>query len=163
MHDEVKKFIGNVKASHKDFFENSDVCELGSLNINGSPREFFINCKYIGVDYRVGPDVDYVGLTHELSSEKKYDVVISCEMLEHDKYYEQSIKKMVELLKPGGLLIITCAAPGRAPHEQECGIDNYYANIKQEDLIRNLDNKKFKTMVTRSNLKDIYFYGIKND
>ena len=41
-------------------------------------------------------------------------------MLEHDPHWRESVQRMIELVKPGGTLIITCAAPGRGEHELAC-------------------------------------------
>jgi hypothetical protein len=51
-------------------------------------------------------------------------------MLEHDPHWRASLRRMVELLRPGGVLILTCAGPSREPHsadgtEQDGG---YYEN-----------------------------------
>ena len=56
--------------------------------------------------------MDVVSLVHEYQPGRMFDTVISTEMLEHDPHWRESVARMIELVKPGGRLIITCAAPG---------------------------------------------------
>jgi len=161
MHEAVKDFIKEIKAKYPSAFINNNVIEFGSYDINGSTREFFKDCKYIGIDWRDGPGVDIVLLANNFKSYEKFNVVISTEMLEHDKYAEESVKNMVRILAPNGLLIITCAGPLRKEHEQECGIDNHYANIQPTQLESWIDKKLFKEFKIEVSGKDIQLYAIK--
>ena len=61
--------------------------------------------------------------------------VVSTEMLEHDPHWQASVQRMIELVKPGGTLIITCAAPGRGEHELACSpLAEYYREIGGAEL-----------------------------
>lgn len=131
MHDEVLRWFEVVKKAHPSRWAGP-VIELGSYDMNGSIRSMFDGCAYVGVDTRPGPGVDVVCDTHEVPlREGGYQVVASTEMLEHDPHWEASIYKMMELVAPGGLVVITCAAPGRGPH----GLDfsPHYRNISVAD------------------------------
>jgi len=164
MHEAVKDFIKQVKAKYPSYFINKYVIEFGSLDINGTPKEFFKDCpdcKYYGVDWRAGPGVDHVCLAHKYNPLVKFNVVISTEMLEHDKFAKESVKNMVRLLDSDGLLIITCAGPLRKDHEQECGVDNHYLNILPQILESWINNDLFRIFEMRVSGKDIQFYGIK--
>jgi len=161
MHEAVKDFIQQVKTIYPSAFINNNVIEFGSYDINGTPREFFRNCMYAGIDWRAGPGVDIVSLANEFKTDDKFNVVISTEMLEHDKYAEESVKNMVRLLDSNGLLIITCAGPLRKEHEQECGVDNHYANIQAFQLESWIDKKLFKDFKIEVSGKDIQLYAIK--
>ena len=161
MHEAVKDFIQQVKTIYPSSFINNNVIEFGSYDINGTPREFFRNCMYVGIDWRAGPGVDIVSLANEFKTDDKFNVVISTEMLEHDKYAEESVKNMVRLLAPNGLLIITCAGPLRKEHEPECGVDNHYANIQAFQLESWIDKKLFKDFKIKVSGKDIHLYGVK--
>ena len=164
MHEAVKDFIKQVKAKYPSYFINKYVIEFGSLDINGTPKEFFKDCpdcKYYGVDWRAGPGVDIVSLAHNYNPLVKFNVVISTEKLEHDKYAEESVKNMVKLLESDGLLIITCAGPLRKEHEPECGVDNHYANIQAFQLESWIDKKLFKEFKIEVSGKDIQLYAIK--
>ena len=161
MHEAVKDFIKQVKAIYPSAFIGNRVIEFGSYDINGSTREFFEHCDYTGIDWREGPSVDHVCLAHKYNPLVKFNVVISTEMLEHDKFAKESVENMVRLLDSNGLLIITCAGPLRKEHEQECGIDNHYANIKPFELESWIDKKLFKDFKIKVSGKDIHLYGVK--
>src|ERR1700741_1662508 len=87
-----------------------DTLEVGSLNVNGSPRSLFSG-KYYGVDMRPGPDVDVVVNAHDLwrvFPDQHFDVVVSAEMLEHDDAPWKSISEMRRVVREGGFLLLTC-------------------------------------------------------
>ena len=161
MHDAVKEFIQELKKKYPQKFLTQSVLEFGSLNINGTPREFFKECDYTGIDWREGKDVDIVCKAHEYKPGRRFSVIISTEMLEHDKFAAESVLKMVDLLKSNGLLIITCASLDRKEHEAECGIDNFYKNISSEELLNWLIIYQFKEIYIEDTGKDIRFYGVK--
>ncbi len=150
--------------------------EVGSLDINGSVRQFFTDCFYHGIDLGEGPGVDEVAHVTQLDfssgpTDSPYDVIISTEALEHDARWAKSLQKMHALLRHGGLLIITCAGPTRAEHgtaRTDCGwaspsTSDYYRNISTEDfssvLPANLFSKAY--LGYRSDHADLYFAGIK--
>lgn len=139
MHKEVMDYLTKVKTKYPEHFKNKKVLELGSLNINGSPREFFEGCEYIGLDRREGPDVDVVCNAHEYKGDK-VDVVITTEMLEHDKYAADSIKNGLSLLNNGGIFIGTAANANRPAHFEETGEDSHYKNIDSK-LILDINSK----------------------
>ena len=161
MHKEVMEFLRETKRKFPNNFKNIKVAEFGSLNINGSPRELFENCNYVGIDWRHGKDVDIVSIGHNVElPEHSFDTVISCEMLEHDKHAPKSIWKMLKLLKKNGLLILTMAGEDRLKHEIECGIDNHYKNISPNDLLGWIELNFCKEFHCKYTGKDIYFLGI---
>ena len=107
----------SVKNKFPNFFKNTKVVDFGSLNINGCNKEFFEDCEYIGLDLGEGPNVDIVCVAHEYDApDGSFDVVVSTEMFEHDKFLNLTFKNMVRVLRPGGLLFFTCAGPGREEH-----------------------------------------------
>ncbi len=106
MHSEVRTFISSVRQMYPAFFFRSNVVEMGSLNICGSIRHFFwFNKKYVGVDLGEGKGVDVINHAHEYCPDFIPDVVISCEMLEHDIHWELSLQNMYDILKPHGLFL----------------------------------------------------------
>lgn len=99
MHNSVKNFIRNLNLSGK-------ILEVGSYDVNGSVREFFDD--YIGIDMRIGPNVDIVADASDIPFvNNMFDNVLCLEMLEHDLTFWKSIEEMKRVLKPGGKLIIT--------------------------------------------------------
>jgi hypothetical protein len=76
--------------------------------------------------------VDEVSLIHEYRGRPDwyFDTVVSMETLEHDPHWQQSVRRMVELIREGGALIITCGGPGREPHCHETSpASGYYGNV----------------------------------
>ena len=161
MHEAVTKFLKQIKYRYPQKFKGVRVCELGSLDINGTPRELFENCNYTGVDWRAGKGVDIVSLAHEFKDKEKFDVVISTEMLEHDKYANKSVWNMIDLLRDGGLLIITCAGLLRKKHELECGINKHYKNLKKEDLFNWIYMNEMREGFFKDTGLDLQLYAIK--
>lgn len=92
---------------------NLDILEVGSYNINGTPREVFEadSATYLGIDRQDGPGVDANDMP-----DRKFDTVICCECLEHDADPLATVRAMRERLKPGGLLIITTPYNGFGEH-----------------------------------------------
>ena len=119
MHREILDFFKATKEKHPELFAAGKILEAGSLDINGSPREYFSDeCNYIGVDSKQGAGVDWWGIFHEYEEEPdfSFDVCVTTEMLEHDPFWVLSLRHMVKKLKMGGSLIISCAGPARGPH-----------------------------------------------
>lgn len=90
--------------------------EMGSQNVNGSVRGFF-GPDYVGIDHAEGSGVDMVASTHAAPfPDDTFHTVISTEMLEHDPNPRRSIEEAARLLKPGGLLLLTCRGNGFSYH-----------------------------------------------
>lgn len=173
MHWEPEHFIASVKKQAPEFFTGKTVLEVGSLDINGSVRRFFTDCDYTGIDLGEGKGVDVVAhiTDYHRLNDGEYDVVISTEALEHDHAWFKSLVAMYRLLKPSGLLLITCAAPNRPEHgtvRTDAGFASpftadYYRNISVEDfasvLPANLFSKSY--LGYRGDMDDLYFAGIK--
>jgi SAM-dependent methyltransferase len=101
-------------------FTNCSVIEIGSYDINGTVRKYFTNCPdYIGIDWREGPSVDIVVLAHEMRFDRQFDTIISSNTLEHDPYWNASLRVMCEYLKPGGMLLMSWGGPNSAKHREE--------------------------------------------
>ena len=176
-HPAQTNFCKLIKNKFKDHFENKRVLDCGSLDINGNNKFLFDNCEYIGIDVWEGNNVDVVTTIHEYNEpDESFDTIISTECFEHDKYYKQSLKNIVRLLKPGGLFLFTCATHGRIEHgtvrtspmnsatSNIEGWENYYKNLSQKDIEEVINVKdifveyQFKL---NSSPHDLYFWGIK--
>jgi cyclopropane fatty-acyl-phospholipid synthase-like methyltransferase len=177
-HQAQRLYIEKVKKMFPRKFHKKRVVDFGSLDINGSNREFFTDCDYTGVDISEGKNVDVVSKCHEFESEELFDTIITTEMLEHDMYWDKSVQKMFDLLKSGGLLIITCATTGRAEHgtpRSDKGYSspftssipewaNYYRNLTEQDIESVLNCREnfshYEHSVEHSH-RDYQFYGLK--
>ena len=162
-------FVANLRNKFPDYFIRKDVLEIGSLNINGSIREFFQQCVYIGVDIGPGKDVDIVAHGENLAyQDGSFDVVASCECFEHNPEWVATFNNMVRMSR--GLVFFSCATTGRAehgtpstsPHDAPyCG--EYYKNLTKEDILAECDLSPFKEYEFSVNHEahDLYFWGIK--
>jgi len=177
MHPEAIDFCQSVKRQFPQMFHGKVVLDVGSYDVNGNNRHLFHNCTYTGVDVAEGMNVDIVGQIHELPwAEDMFDVVVSTEMLEHDPNYKESLRTMYRILKPGGLLILTCATTGRKEHgtsqsEPEANpgfrkLGDYYRNLTRADVVNAFDKLKApwfsaSQFVENHVAHDLYFWGIK--
>lgn len=135
-----------------------------------------MNCDYVGVDIQEGKNVDKISKAHEYRSEK-VDVVVSAEMLEHDEHWLESLLNMYELLRDGGLMVISAAGPLRREHGtirkfrdgdvRAWGTNpTYYKNITKEmmnEFIGKTSKQFSKYNIEYGNKRgyDLYFYGLK--
>jgi SAM-dependent methyltransferase len=93
-------------------------------------------------------------------------------------FYARTLQNMVKLLRPGGLLVFTCASTGRPEHGTLRshptdapfleGVDekwaNYYKNLTEDDIRAVMDiNNTFTefNFEFESRSCDLYFWGIK--
>lgn len=182
-HLEQRNFCTKVKEKLPHFFKNKRVLDIGSLDINGSNRDLFEDCDYIGLDVGEGKNVDVVSVGHLYDApDNFFDTIISTEVFEHDMFYEETVKNIIRMLKPGGLFVFTCAAPGRPEHgTRRCGEEcaplliqiseewaDYYKNLTEDDFKKISNFKEIfpDGYFELNNLfveipADLYFYGIK--
>ena len=173
-------FVKRVKNENPDFFENKKVIEIGSLDINGTVRNFFTDCEYVGVDVDEGPHVDLVCLGQEVDhANNTYDVSCSCNCFEHNPYWVETFENMHRMTREGGLVFVsvpTTGCPehgthGYKPEDSPLTIKrgwNYYKNLTEQDYRDNFNldemfsSYKFEEVhIQRPEAHDIYFYGFK--
>jgi SAM-dependent methyltransferase len=168
-HQQQLDFIKSVKDQLPEYFKGTKVLEVGSLNINGSVRQFFEPDQYIGCDLGEGAGVDIVCRGHELPyPNESFDVVISCECFEHDRHWDKTFQKMVDLVRKGGLVIFSCATIGRPEHgttrtspADAPFTNDYYRNLREEDFNQfksSFDSYRFSQCLRP---RDLYFWGLK--
>jgi len=168
-HQAQRMFFDNIKNDMPQYFDKVRVVDFGSKDYNGSLRDMFTNSLYIGVDISVGKNVDVVSAANKyVVTTPSYDTVISGEMLEHDEYWELSLKKMYEILLPNGLIVLSCAGPGRPEHgtRRTDGhlygtTQDYYKNLSSKDIRKILKKGMFQDSECFEYNQDTYFYGIK--
>lgn len=176
-HDQQFDYIASVREKYPLHFTNARVLEIGSLNINGTVRQFFTDCEYIGLDVGPGKDVDLVceGQNYD-APDNTFHTVISSECFEHNPYWKETFANMIRLCKPNGLVVFTCATEGRKEHgtTRTChhsspltidhGWGDYYQNLIEEDFRKEFD---FDTLFSKYEFSnntqsfDLYFWGIK--
>jgi len=99
----------------QDNIENKKILDVGSYDVNGTMKPIFEKGIYIGLDMEKGPNVDVVGVSHDIPFERdEFDIVISSSCFEHDDMFWISFKEMCRVLKPGGYMYIQ--APSNGPY-----------------------------------------------
>jgi SAM-dependent methyltransferase len=173
-HPQQQQFVSNLKLKLPDSFDGKKVLEVGSLDINGSVRDFFTDCDYVGIDLSEGPGVDYVAQGQDFGApDNYYDTVCSLECFEHNPYWFETFANMARMCKPGGLIFFTCATTGRpehgtsrtspadSPFTVDAGWD-YYQNLTEADFRNRVYFDaffKFHYFSTNVDSRDLYFYG----
>lgn len=169
-HESQMNFIESVRQRFPSYFTNARVLEVGSYNVNGTVRVFFKDCDYTGIDVTPGDCVDTVCAGQDYHSDKPFDTVITCEMMEHNPYWKETLINMLGLLSPGGLFIMTCATTGRGEHgtrrtapSQSLSSElygDYYQNLTEQDFrsVLNLDNVFSEYAFSVVNT-DLYLFG----
>jgi hypothetical protein len=167
-HQSQLDFVASVKKQFPQYFFEAKVLEIGSLDINGSIRQFFVGCDYTGVDLGEGRGVDVVAKGEELTyPDSSFDVVASCECFEHNPEWVKTFNNMARMVS--GLVFFTCATTGRAEHGTRrtspddapfCG--DYYRNLTEQDIRDSCDLSKFATyeFSTNASPADLYFWGV---
>lgn len=96
------------------------VLEAGAYDVNGSVRghvEMLGPYSYIATDMRAGPGVDLECDAADLPRlVGAADVVISTEMLEHAADWRAAMSGLIEVLVPGGILVLTTRSAGFPLH-----------------------------------------------
>jgi SAM-dependent methyltransferase len=116
MHKGVLDFL----KKHSNLYpqgENLKIIDVGSFNVNGSASQ--IVPVTMGVDMREGPGVDLVLKGEDLPKEfpeEHFDVVVTCDTLEHVEQWRPYILGMWEVLKEGGYFVGTIASRRKGRH-----------------------------------------------
>jgi SAM-dependent methyltransferase len=172
-HPAQQRWCEIVKEYHPGYFVNKRVLDVGSLDINGNNRHLFDDCEYMGLDVVPGANVHIVSIAHEYETVELFDVVLSTNALEHDMYWQKTLARMFNLLKPGGLMFFSVANSWfehgtRMTTPSESGTSqmgkawaNYYRNLEPLDIETALNLDQF----SRNNMSifenDLRFWGIK--
>ncbi|WP_216907031.1 class I SAM-dependent methyltransferase [Synechococcus sp. CCY 0621] len=178
-HEQQLYFVSCVQKSFPQFFADAKVLEIGSLDICGSVRKFFSNCSYIGVDVAPGEGVDVVCQGQDYDAQDgSFDHVISCEAMEHNPMWKETFINMVRLVKPGGLLTMTCASYCRPEHgtTRTSSVESsplsvsigweYYRNLGIADFksVIDFDSRfSFYRFWTNWKSKDLYLVAIRRN
>jgi hypothetical protein len=179
-HRQQTEFCKNIQKLFPEYFSDRNVLDIGSLDINGNNRFLFNSCGYVGLDIGEGPNVDVISVGHLYNApDESYDTIISTEVFEHDMFYEDTIRNVIRMLKPGGAFIFTCASTGRPEHGTRKSDGSYAAplllQISEEwsDYYKNLTEHDIKSISGfiesfpdgvfqyNSEVGDLYFFGIK--
>jgi 2-polyprenyl-3-methyl-5-hydroxy-6-metoxy-1,4-benzoquinol methylase len=135
VHASARNFVAGVVGGR--VFDR--VVEVGGRDINGGVRDLVTCAEYLSIDLAAGPAVDVVADCRDWSPPWLADLVICCEVLEHSPDPGGVVAACLGYLRPDGLLVLTCAGPGRKPHSGHDGAKlrpgEHYGNI-DPDVIR---------------------------
>jgi len=163
MHAAVIDFMQVVIDRHELHAVPVRVLDIGGRKVSTEahytglqPHDLFWAAEvYHVLDLVDAPDVDIVAdATRDVGIYNAYDVVVCTEVLEHVKDWIQILATAYEALRPEGLLILTCAGPGRRPHPG--GNENlnpapgeFYANVDHLELRKALEFIGFRNILTQ--------------
>lgn len=173
-HIEQRVFFDAMRSRFPAAFDGVRVLEIGSLDINGSVRDFYTNADYTGVDLAPGPGVDVVGQGQDLDyADRSFDVSVSAECFEHNPYWLETFANMTRMASH--MVFLTCASHGRPEHgtaRTDAGSSpltvaagwDYYRNLGAEDFDWQILAANFSTwgFSTNESSHDLYFYGVRN-
>lgn len=154
------------------------VLGIGTRAINStatgySVEALFNGCSMVGLDLSPGQGVTHVchAADFETDASQGFDVVYSCEALEHDRRWRETCQAMVRLCRPGGLIFITTAGPGREEHgtlghnpEVSPATNDYYGTLTVHDLMEALgagENFRWYGIEDFRQVNDVYFWGVR--
>jgi hypothetical protein len=136
MHPAAYRFVAAIVSAGQ--VPPGPVVELGGRDVNGSIRSLFW-APYVSVDMEPGPGVDIVADAATYAPPQPPACVVCCEVLEHALTAPAIVANAGAMLQPGGLLIVTAAGAGRAPHSAVDGgplrPGEYYRNVEANDLL----------------------------
>lgn len=177
MHATAREYLESVRDRFPDHFKNKTVLEYGSMNVNGTPRDLFKACTYIGVDWLDGTDVDVVSRMHEYQPPDDTEIftIITSSAMEHDLHLWKSMNRCWEILAPGGLFFGTCPTESWPEHNKESGEDGHYAGIPHDTLhawVTSLQPAKGEVLIRKGHHQgsrynnpsaENYFYALKKE
>lgn len=95
--------------------DNARILELGSLDVNGSLRQFAPeHCSYTGVDLEPGKSVDLVVESGKPLpfGDGEFDLILASSVFEHDSAFWTTFLDLARLLREDGYLYINAPSNG---------------------------------------------------
>ncbi len=108
MHESSYNLMKSFVREHLSDKTGLKVCDIGSMNLNGTYKDLFKGHDYTGMDMMPGRNVNVVseGLYTFPFSNDLFDIVISGQTLEHVKNLHLWIIEIVRITKQKGLVCI---------------------------------------------------------
>lgn len=150
MHQSVRDFASQYPIKGR-------ILEIGSLDVNGTPRDLFVGTDYIGVDIRPGPGVDKVMSGAKLGfPDASFDGVLYLETMEHDRTFWLTLSEIARVLKDGGRVIITTRGIGYPLHNHP---GDYFRFTEQ--FFQELEGYRDKVIASDPQASGVFFTGIR--
>lgn len=106
----------------REEIQGKRVLEVGSIDVNGNLRPtvtVLAPREYVGVDIEAGKGVDIVCSAESIIDrfgKESFDALISTEMLEHVRDWKKVISNIKNIVKPGGVILLTTRSRGFKYH-----------------------------------------------
>lgn len=114
MHDSALRIGELVMQTYCDL-PKARVLEIGSMDVNGSLREFAKpSTQYVGVDLEEGPAVDVVVKPGEKLpfEDFSFDLIMASSAFEHDPRFWETFLEMCRVARPGGHIYVNAPSNG---------------------------------------------------
>lgn len=127
-----------LKILGPDVARGADILEVGSWSAEGTAQERVRELGpriYVGTDIAKGPGVDIVCRAEDLVARfgsEAFDIVFATEVVEHVRDWRAGFRNMMDVLRPGGLMLITTRSISYPYH----GVPHDYWRYQQEDMQR---------------------------
>lgn len=112
-YEHSRKFVERYVLPNKR--EGLSVLEVGSLDVNGSVRDFSPEgANWVGIDLESGPGVDIVVQTPlEIPfPDNHFDFAVASSVFEHDSFFWVTLEEMARVVKDTGYIFITAPSNG---------------------------------------------------
>jgi SAM-dependent methyltransferase len=160
-HPQQQRFVARAAALHP---VHGPLLEIGSLDVNGSVRACFPGASpYVGIDLAPGRAVDVVASGHDFGRDASFDAVVTTECLEHDPGWRETLANIERVLRPAGVLILTCATTGRHEHgttrtspAMSPSTNDHYRNLTAADVVGALPGLRVDLVATCWSSFDLY-------
>lgn len=132
--------------------------------MNGTVRgQFPRAAPYVGIDLAPGRAVDVVASGHDFGRDESFAAVVTTECLEHDPGWRTTLGNIERVLRPGGVLILTCATTGRHEHgttrtspAMSPSTNDHYLNLTAADIVGALPSLRVDLVATCWSSFDLY-------
>jgi len=105
-----------------------------------------INLEFFGIELIPGDNFTFLDLNENSDFEKEFDLVICSQVLEHVWNHSVVFDNLAKLVKPGGLLWISCPASNYAHGSPEY----YSAGFTADYLVKNMHIRNFDPVASES-------------
>jgi SAM-dependent methyltransferase len=123
---------------------------------------------YVGIDLAPGRAVDVVASGHDFGRAEWFAAVVTTECLEHDPGWRTTLANVERVLRPGGVLVLTCATTGRHEHgttrtspAMSPSTNDHYRNLTASDVVGALTNLRVDLVATCWSSFDLYLVARK--
>lgn len=151
MHPEVQDWAARIVAADPTLAEATTALDIGGRDVNGSIHHLFPAAFVTTLDDAVGEGVDMVADARVWEPNGQWELVICTEVLEHVDGWPGIIGTAYKALELNGRLILTAAAPPRAPHS---GIDGW--DLREGEHYENIDPGMLHSALFDAGFVDIH-------